>query len=110
MQINDYQNKALETAQFPDVGGLNYIYPAFGLAGEVGEIHEKIKKIIRDKNSIMSEEDKILLKKECGDVLWYLAVFSNKLGFTLEDVAQTNIDKLSSRKERNVLGGSGDNR
>ena len=67
-------------------------------------------KIIRDKNSVVTEDDKKELAKELGDVLWYIAVFANDLGVSMDEIAQTNLDKLASRKERGVLGGSGDNR
>lgn len=81
-----------------------------GINGEAGEVAEKVKKIIRDKNGKMTKQDKQELAKEIGDVLWYLAVFAHDLGFSLEDIAQQNLDKLKSRKARGVLGGAGDNR
>src|SRR5581483_10874187 len=81
-----------------------------GINGEAGEVAEKVKKIIRDRNGKVTEQDKTELAKEIGDVLWYLAVFAHQLGFSLEEVARDNLEKLSSRKARGVLGGSGDNR
>jgi len=88
------------------------IYPAFGLAGEVGEIMEKLKKIITAGGEItnIDQEKKEEFKKELGDVLWYISALSNDLGFSLEDVANKNIDKLKSRKDRGVIHGEGDNR
>lgn len=109
MHMNEYQQAARSTALYlnnPDVK----LYPYFGLAGETGEVMEKMKKILRDKNGVMTPEDIIAMKKELGDVLWYLANISADLGLTLDDVAQTNIDKLLSRKDRGQLHGSGDNR
>jgi NTP pyrophosphatase (non-canonical NTP hydrolase) len=110
MQMNEYQEQAMITAKFPPVGDVQFFYPVLGLAGETGEVAEKIKKIIRDKNSIMSPEDVIEVGKELGDVLWYLSVLAKYIGLSLEEVAQLNIDKLTSRRERNMIHGNGDNR
>ena len=81
-----------------------------GINGEAGEVAEKVKKIIRDKNGVISDEDKLELAKELGDVLWYLAVFAHDLGVPLDNIAEQNLAKLQSRKARGVLGGAGDNR
>jgi NTP pyrophosphatase (non-canonical NTP hydrolase) len=118
MKLNKYQEKAKETAIFPSVtinGGsnkeaVNYIYPALGLVGEAGEVAEKIKKLIRDKGGLVEEKDRELLKKELGDVLWYIAALADVFQIELEDIAKTNIDKLKSRQERNKINGSGDER
>ena len=94
---------------YPD----NYatIYPALGLCGESGEIAEKVKKWIRDeKGETISEDRKQALLKELGDPLWYITALALDLGFTLQDVVNANVEKLSSRKERGVLQGSGDDR
>ena len=109
MNFNEYQKKAFETAIYPNKGN-NIIYPALGIGGETGEILEKIKKILRDNNSEISKEKKIELVKEIGDVLWYVAALSTELGLNLGEIAEENIRKLSSRKERNKIHGSGDNR
>jgi len=109
MNFREYQEAANSTAVYPNQGK-NFIYPCLGLAGEAGEVCEKFKKLIRDSNSEVTAEFKETIKKELGDVLWYLAAISNELGFTLETVAETNIQKLFSRKEREVLHGSGDER
>ena len=82
----------------------------FGLAGESGEVAEKIKKVIRDKNSEIDEETRLALKKELGDVFWYIAALCDEVGLDMEDVAESNINKLLDRQQRNVLHGSGDNR
>ena len=50
------------------------------------------------------------LAKEVGDCLWFIALCSRQLGYTLEEVAQINIDKLRDRAQRNVIIGEGDNR
>ena len=108
MTLNEYQNKALETALYPQESVI--IYPTLGLTGEAGEVADKVKKVIRDNNGKFSEDRKKEIMKEVGDVLWYIATLSHDLGYTLEEVAETNYKKLSSRKERGKICGSGDNR
>lgn len=109
MTFNEYQELAWGTAIYPNRGN-NLYYPALGLAGETGEVCEKIKKLMRDKGGIADEAFKEMLKKELGDVWWYLAAISSELGLSLDDVARTNIDKLQSRQKRDKLHGDGDNR
>jgi NTP pyrophosphatase (non-canonical NTP hydrolase) len=110
MTLEEYQNKALTTVIKTDSEFRDLLHWVLGINGEAGEIAEKVKKIIRDKNAVVSEEDKAELAKEVGDVLWYLAVFAHHLGVPLDEIAQQNLDKLQSRKKRGVLQGSGDNR
>jgi NTP pyrophosphatase (non-canonical NTP hydrolase) len=86
------------------------IYPTLGLINEAGEFAGKIKKIFRDKNGKFSEDDLAALKAELGDVLWYFTQVCTNLGFTLEEVAEENLEKLFSRLERGVIQGEGDNR
>jgi len=106
MKIYDYQIQANETAIYPE--GRNY--PILGLAGEAGEICNKYKKILRDKGGDVDVNDLDDLAKELGDVLWYVAQIATELGTDLETVARVNIMKLGDRKDRGVLGGSGDDR
>lgn len=108
MELNDYQKAALKTAIYPK--NQQVIYPVLGLCGESGEVAEKLKKIYRDKNSVIDESDRLAIAKELGDVLWYLSVLANDLGMDLEEIAQMNIDKLNMRKKKNMIGGSGDDR
>ena len=108
MTLNEYQKKALETAVYPQE--YKIIYPSLGLTGEAGECSDKVKKVIRDNGGQFTEEKRLELAKEIGDVLWYCATFANDIGFDLETIGQMNNDKLHSRQERGVLGGSGDNR
>jgi NTP pyrophosphatase (non-canonical NTP hydrolase) len=88
----------------------NPYYPALGLAGEVGEYCNKLKKVMRDKGGIIDAEFVEFAKGELGDILWYLAECCTSLDIDLEEVAETNITKLQSRKERNMIQGNGDNR
>ncbi|MDB5182656.1 MAG: hypothetical protein JWO47_440 [Candidatus Saccharibacteria bacterium] len=114
MDFNDYQAKAITTDVFggkpQPIDSHAFLAQLLGLMGETGEIADKFKKIYRDKNGVLSKEDKTDMTKELGDVLWYISVVSTYLGISLEDVATQNIEKLFSRKERDVLRGSGDNR
>lgn len=109
MTFEEYQKKSRKTALYPDVNN-NFIYPSLGLAGEAGEVAEKIKKVLRDKNGQIDAESRETLKKELGDVLWYVAQLSTELELELEEVAQNNLDKLFNRMDRGVIGGDGDNR
>jgi NTP pyrophosphatase (non-canonical NTP hydrolase) len=109
MDMNDYQQAALRTAA-PKEKNNELFHLLLGLVGETGEIAEKAKKIVRDKDSDFSQWDIEDLKKELGDTLWYLAVIADHFDVPLEDVAQLNIAKLADRQKRAMLGGSGDNR
>lgn len=109
MNLNDYQQAALRTAQPKDKKN-EFFHLVLGLVGESGEIAEKVKKIVRDQDSDLDKLDKDDLKKELGDVLWHVAVLSDYFDISLEDVGETNIKKLADRMSRNVLSGSGDNR
>ena len=109
MTFQEYQTESRKTAIYPNKDN-NFIYPTLGLAGEAGEVAEKIKKVLRDGNGVVSEEKKEEIIKELGDVMWYVANLSTELKISLEDVVSKNIEKLQSRQQRNELHGSGDNR
>ena len=109
MDFKTYQNKARETAQYPNLGS-NYIYPTLGLVGEAGEVAEKVKKIIRDNKGIFDDKSKLAIRKELGDVLWYISNLCTELNFNLEDVAIQNLEKLKSRASKGKISGSGDDR
>lgn len=113
MKIDEYTKIALST--LGDGQGFGDMSPKLvdqilGLVGESGEIAEKFKKIIRDKQGELTEEDKAEIIKELGDVLWYITTISHLLGSDLETVAKRNNEKLLSRKARGKISGSGDNR
>ena len=109
MTFNEYQEFAQKTAIYPNRGH-NFVYPTLGLTGEAGEVAEKLKKILRDKNSAMDKDSSTEVLKELGDVLWYISAMAYELGFTMEDVAKINMEKLQSRRDRNMIHGDGDNR
>ena len=117
MNFNEYQNQAIQTdiahnATTKSARYNGYMEKALGLAGETGEVLEIIKKIIRDKGGVFetTQEDREKLKKELGDVLWYLSALAFYNDIKLEDIAITNLNKLASRQKRNKIHGSGDNR
>ena len=109
MDFDNYQKEARKTAIYPNKDN-NFIYPTLGLVGESGEVAEKVKKILRDKNGKFDYESKLALKKELGDVLWYLSNLCNELDFSLSDVAKENLEKLNLRLSRGKISGSGDDR
>jgi NTP pyrophosphatase (non-canonical NTP hydrolase) len=109
MRISDYQALSRRTATYPDAGE-NIVYPTLGLAGEAGEVAEKVKKMLRDDSGCMTTERREALAGELGDVLWYVAQVATEAGLDLEQIAQANLDKLLSRQQRGVLSGSGDQR
>lgn len=109
MEFDRYQEESGKTAIYPD-RGRNFVYPTLGLAGETGEVAEKIKKVIRDKGGIVDDATRDALRKELGDVLWYVAQLCTELDLSMADVAEKNIEKLLSRQKRGRLSGDGDSR
>ena len=110
MDLDEYQNQAEETAIFPDklpdFIEVGQVYTVLGQAGESGEIEEKLKKAIREDDPEYIEE----MRAEVGDVLWYLSQVCEEFDWSLEQIAQDNLDKLQDRQERGQLTGEGDNR
>jgi NTP pyrophosphatase (non-canonical NTP hydrolase) len=109
--MNEYQQRTAVTAIYPDHQNgtpIAITYCILGLVGEAGEIPNKWKKYFRD--DLFLDDVKKAIGAELGDALWYLSQLCTELGITLEELAQSNLDKLSSRKERGVLSGSGDDR
>ena len=109
MNFDTYQLKARETALYPNLGS-NIIYPTLGLVGEAGEVAEKVKKVLRDKKGIFDESSKESIKKELGDVLWYISNLCSEFNFSLDDIAELNLAKLKKRASKGKISGSGDDR
>jgi NTP pyrophosphatase (non-canonical NTP hydrolase) len=108
-KYGSYQEQSRKT--YSDIETNDFIvYPTLGLVNEAGEFAGKIKKVFRDKNGEFTPEVKEALKGELGDVLWYLTQICTNLGFSLEEIAEANLDKLFSRLERGTIQGEGDNR
>jgi NTP pyrophosphatase (non-canonical NTP hydrolase) len=119
LTFNEYQDKAHSTASYPDLWikdpehnavhiNANWIYPLIGLLGEFGELGNFLKKIIRDKNFRISHKDRMYIKSESGDILWYLSELSWTLRLPMGVIAEHNIDKLFERKKKGAIHGSGE--
>lgn len=106
LSFSEYQDKAMTTAKYPDL--VRVVYTALGLAGEAGEVANKVKKVLRDGDGVFTDGNRESISQEIGDCLWYAAALASDLGLDLEAIAQQNLDKLESRKTRGVIGGSGD--
>ena len=100
-----YQSRCNETALFPEDVAVEYL--TMGLCSEAGEVAGKIKKKIRDGEPADFRDQ---ISAELGDVFWYLAMLTDRLGLNLSDVAFENMSKLMKRKLKNTIKGSGDNR
>jgi NTP pyrophosphatase (non-canonical NTP hydrolase) len=113
MTFDDYSAMVRTTRDYPELGR-NLIYPALGLAGEAGEVAEKVKKLWRNLGQRAGDqigaEDRAALVKELGDVLWYVAAMSEELQVKLEHVAEENSRKLLDRKQRGVIKSAGEHR
>lgn len=86
------------------------MYLALGVAGEAGELADKVKKIYRDESGIITGELQKKLQLELGDILWYIAEMANYLELDLDAVAQANLEKIEDRKQRGTIGWEGENR
>lgn len=111
MQFDEYQQLASKTALF-DKDDKEYILMliCLGIAGEGGEILEKVKHLVRDDKGVVTDDRRDGIKKEIGDVLWYLSQLARELGLSFDDIAKANIEKTHSRLERGMLKSEGDNR
>lgn len=125
LSLNEYQRLAATTADYPNE--YKKLYPLLGVIGEAGEyaekiltsicmllngsqIQEKIKKILRDHEGNFDQDTTLLIIKELGDQLWYISKAAGDLGYSLNEVANINLDKLFDRKGRNMIHGAGDER
>ena len=108
MKFEEYEEIVKQTAVYPKTHKI--LYPALGMAGEAGEVANKVKKIIRDGVTNQPKDWREQLASEVGDVLWYCAAIAQALNMPLAVIASKNKDKLLSRKERGTLSGSGDTR
>lgn len=125
MKLNEYQKAAMKTCM-PSCE--NFSYMMLNLVGEVGEFASKVAKMIRKGQVEIDTKDERTsdlfpmvslpqwtymqdeLMKEAGDILWQLSGLCHVMGWTMEDVAVMNLQKLASRQERGVIDGEGDNR
>jgi NTP pyrophosphatase (non-canonical NTP hydrolase) len=110
MNFREYQTEALKTNLTKNDTLKELMQQVLGLGDEAGEVLAIFKKWIRDTDADPQKLDKDKIKKELGDILWYIAVVAHDTGISLDDIATTNIAKLASRMQRSVLTGSGDER
>ena len=108
VDFNSYQRSASKFAIYPPQHKL--IYPALGMAGEAGEVANKVKKLIRDGPDKRPDTWREDIASEIGDVLWYCAALADDLNLTLGMIAAQNLAKLQKRKDKGTIGGSGDTR
>lgn len=99
MTFEEYQAEAKQTALYPRRLS-NLEYPTLGLAGEAGEVANIVKKIQRDFGGEITDETRLKLKDELGDVLWYISACADELGLTLVEIADFNVEKLAARHNR----------
>jgi len=107
-EFNGYQKEAMKNKIYGY--GDKIIYPVLGLGNEAGEVQGKVKKVLRDNGGNFDGVSRNAIADELGDVLWYLAATAEDLGFTLQEIAEINIKKLTDRRMRGVIQGSGDKR
>ncbi len=110
MTAEEYEARIAKLDIYPRDGKESFSeawYYALGIAGESGEVVDKIKKYYRDGFSASFNTE---LAKELGDVLWYLTRLANRQGYNLDDIMNMNVEKLEDRQRRNQQRGSGDNR
>ena len=118
MELKEYQEKAMTTCM---PSSENFSYMFLNLVGEVGEFASKVSKHIRKGNAYISgssdlyfndfpelSEQERELMKEAGDILWQLSGLCKVMGWSLEEVAQQNLDKLAARKAVGTIDGNGD--
>jgi len=113
MHFDKYQKEARKTAIYPGAQSGSYAalsYAVLGLTNEAGEVAGEVKKAYRDDMGVIFEERRAAIAKEMGDVAWYLAAIASELNISLESIFAANLDKLQDRKNRGVLGGSGNDR
>ena len=104
MNLREYQELATRFA-LPTAKNREYL--SLGLAGEAGEVASLVAKAVRDSDGNVNRES---LKKELGDVLWFVAALAEHYNLDMLDIAVGNINKLRSRQSRGTIGGSGDER
>ncbi len=113
MDFNEYQKESRKTVLYTEDNancGSPLVYVALGIAGESGEVIEKIKKLMRNQKGIITDDFRRDIQKELGDVLWYIAQMATELNLNFNDIAKANLEKLTSRLERGVLHAQGDDR
>jgi hypothetical protein len=100
--LNQFQKDALETAVYPGQGTYRGLeYTLFGACGEIGELANKYKKILRNEDNPYAHCE--MLMDEAMDGVWYIVAFLKELGYTFEEGGQFNKAKLAARKAAGTL-------
>ncbi len=110
MTFDEYQKAALLTNLKKEDKFKELMQQVLGLGDEAGEVQALFKKWIRDQSADFDKLDVGSVKKELGDILWYIAVVAEDVGLSFDEIAEFNIAKLADRQKRGALGGSGDDR
>ena len=105
LTMDTYQQQAKATAVYPEDKAREYLVA--GLAGEVGEVASLFAKHWRADQEWLDYSE---VAAELGDVLWFITLLADEVGYDLSEVAQNNLDKLADRANRGKLKGNGDNR
>jgi NTP pyrophosphatase (non-canonical NTP hydrolase) len=108
LTFEEYQLETQLTAVYPH--DIAVLYCTVALAGETGEVSEKVKKVFRDNNGRFTQDKVREIAKELGDVLWYVSQLAKELNLSLDSIAKGNLSKLRERREKGKLSGSGDDR
>ena len=119
MTATEYEQQAHRTIAGHAAENITYL--GFGLMAEAGEVADKIAKAVR-RGDIVINNNEIIIRRgsgeeltqniahELGDVLWFVAMLAQRIGYSLEEVMKLNLDKLADRQKRGVIIGDGDKR
>ena len=98
MDMDEFQKKALESVAVAGKGIDAFAHRTLGLTGEVGAVANRMKKIIRDSDGVISDEDREYLTLKLGDTLYYVAILAELVDLKLGDVANANLEKSKKFK------------
>lgn len=98
MDMNEFQNHALESVAITQKGISALAHRMLGLTGEAGILGNQVKKVIRDKNGLPDSADVKEAKKRLGDVLYYAAVLAEYFGLSMSEVAEQNMRQSTAFK------------
>lgn len=107
--MQSYQQFTRTTKVYTSFGYNAIVYTALGLAGEAGEVANKVKKVMRG-DTEFTDDAKQEIAAELGDLLWYIARCADEIGYPLAEIAAMNAGKLRARQQAGTLKGSGDQR
>lgn len=106
MLLSEYLVFALRTAVYPNLGK-NWQYPTISLAGEVGELLNKLKKTLRDDNGLITNKKRDECLDELGDIAWYFVMLCYELHIDPDSILEINVKKLRKRMQDNTIHDNG---